>query len=263
MTSGQSFVGKGLRGVSTFARHGLAGLFVSPSKARSYWRHLASATSFVPGDEVRLLVPCVIVDDLVKGTEPINLVNYRHEYGDMLLEEVVALCRLVKAKRPEKVFEIGTYLGATTLQLAANSDARVYTLDLPPGSGGEKRAESDFDAELDVYPEEPGADFRGTEYEARIDQLYGDSKTFDFSPYRGSMDFVFVDGCHHRDFVESDTSNALEMVSEGGTVVWHDYAPYAPGVVEVLEGLARQHRLHHIEGTSLVVLESARKADPR
>ena len=73
-------------------------------------------------------------------------------------------------------------------------------------------------------------------YANRIHQLFGDSQTYDFTPYYGSVDLVFVDGCHHYEFVLRDSQNALKMMSPDGVVIWHDYASYAPGVVQALDG---------------------------
>ncbi len=67
------------------------------------------------------------------------------------------------------------------------------------------------------------------------------------------MDLVFVDGCHHYEFVLCDSQNALNMISPDGVVIWHDYASYEPGVVRALNELAKVVPLVHIAGTSLVI----------
>jgi len=168
----------------------------------------------------------------------------------MPINETLVLCQIVRIARPNRIFEIGTFRGCTTLQMAANSTGQVFTLDLPPDSTG---GQCMSDAELDVYPEVPGDRFRGTAYAERIHQLLGDSQTFDFTPYYARMDLVLVDACHHYDSVYNDTQNALKMVSADGIVVWHDYAPYAPGVVRVLNELSTGGGLFHLTGTSLAV----------
>jgi predicted O-methyltransferase YrrM len=173
----------------------------------------------------------------------------------MPADELMLLCRIVRYRNPSVIFEIGTYLGGTTLQLTANSQALVYTLDLPPRDHPDYMKPEIDDPELDVYPDQPGIRFIETSYKSRIHQLFGDSVSFDFRPYWGKMDLVFVDGSHHPEFVLSDSRNALKMISSKGIVVWHDYASYAPGVVEVLENIAKTIPLKHIAGTSLVVHE--------
>ena len=103
-----------------------------------------------------------------------------------------------------------------------------------------------------------GQRFAGRPEAQRIRQLLGDSTTFDFSPYHGAIDFAFIDACHDYAFVKSDTANALRMVPRG-VIVWHDYYPGWPGVVRAVDELLPKHRIMHIAGTSLAVLD--RSAD--
>jgi GT2 family glycosyltransferase len=172
------------------------------------------------------------------------------DYREMMTAvELDALCRMAAYWNPDRLFELGTYLGGSALQLAANTDAEVHTLDLPP-----KDAEKPiWDEEIDVYPDEPGRKFHGTPFEGRIHQIYGDSQTYDYTEHLGRYGMAFVDACHHYEFVKVDSANALRVVRPGGLVVWHDYADYAPGVVQALDELAEKETLWHLEGTSLVV----------
>lgn len=71
-----------------------------------------------------------------------------------------------------------------------------------------------------------GIDYQTRPERSKIEQLFGNSLTFDFSPYYGRMDLVFVDGAHHYDAVISDTTQALQMLAPGGVVLWHDFANY-------------------------------------
>ncbi|MEM4725269.1 MAG: hypothetical protein QXP01_09675, partial [Candidatus Hadarchaeum sp.] len=63
---------------------------------------------------------------------PVTLLDYRFDYGNMPIQELIVLCKLARQIKPRVIFEIGTFLGETTLQLAANTNATVFTLDLPP-----------------------------------------------------------------------------------------------------------------------------------
>ena len=184
---------------------------------------------------------------------PVMLIDYQYTYGDMPVNEVVTLCKILRDKQPKILFEIGTYLGGTTLQLAANSQAEIYTLDLPPCGHKDYVQPEIRDPDSDVYPDRPGVRFQGSPYKDRIVKLFGDSRTYDFSSYYGSVDFMFIDGCHHYDFVIRDSQNALKMISPDGIVIWHDYASYAPGVVKALNEFAKLVPLKHISGTTLVM----------
>lgn len=184
---------------------------------------------------------------------PVSLAGYRFEDCRMHPAELRALCALVRWRNPRIVFEIGTYRGGTTLMLAANSTATIYTLDLPPEGHVDYVAPQVNDPTLDVFPETPGACFRNTVYEDRIRQLYGNSRSFDFSPYHGKTDLVFVDGAHDYETVLNDSMHAFNLLVAGGTIVWHDYSDYAPGVIRALSTVANRFRLIHLEGTSLAV----------
>ncbi|MGE4265199.1 MAG: class I SAM-dependent methyltransferase [Desulfovibrio sp.] len=186
-------------------------------------------------------------------TAPLTLLDWRQSYGGILLEEMAALLRVARVINPSLVFEIGTFLGETTLQLAANTRAEVHTLDLPPAGHPDHQPTRPDDPELDVYPEVPGQRFAGYAEAARITQHFADSRRFDYSPFARRAQLVFVDGCHHEEFAASDSEKALGMLAPGGAVLWHDYADYAPGVMRALDALSARVPLWHIAGTSLVL----------
>lgn len=179
--------------------------------------------------------------------------SYEGKAGNTSLLEQYLLVTLAKRFNVQTLFEIGTFDGQTTLSLAKNCPAlQIYTLDLP-------REESDNTA-LSIsagerrYIEKPtvGSRFQGTPEAARITQLLGDSATFDYTPYKGKMDMVFIDGCHDAVYVKSDTERALALKSPRGIILWHDYLTY-DSVTRVLEEYGKTLPLFHIQGTSLVV----------
>jgi len=243
----------GLRLLKTVAQRGVLDAFLRPSSAFLYWKRiLALAATSPEGMASGHGLPVKSLDEILPGASegPVNLSEYRYEYGDMPLGELLTLCRLVRAVEGELVFEIGTFNGGTALQLAANSQGRVLTLDLPPDVD---LSQLPGDPDQDVYPERTGHRFLESPYTEKIQQLFGNSQTFDFSPYFGKVDFVFVDGCHHYEYVMCDSRNALRLTERGGIVAWHDYATYSPGVIRALNELGREHDLVHLRGTSIVV----------
>lgn len=185
--------------------------------------------------------------------QPVDMAGHISEYGGMPPEELRILCAVIRTCQPRTIFEIGTFKGGTTLRMAANSQAKIHTLDLPPKGHRDHRAPEMNDPELDVYPDMPGIRFRGSPHADRIEQLLADSRTFDYSPYFGKMDLVFVDACHHHDFVIRDSMNAFKLRAPGGIIIWHDYADYAPDVMRALETVHSRFPLVHIAGTSLAV----------
>ncbi|MFL5955175.1 MAG: class I SAM-dependent methyltransferase [Gaiellaceae bacterium] len=156
-----------------------------------------------------------------------------------------ALAAITRRVAPLQVFEFGTYRGHSTTTFALNSDARIFTLDLPDG---EVVAANAQDMQL--------MQTRGLGHlPDSVQRLYGDSRAFDFAPYENSIDLVYVDGGHDADVVVSDTRNAFNMVRAGGTIVWDDYGWMYPGLVGVLDELAANYReMRRIRGTRLVIL---------
>jgi hypothetical protein len=205
-------------------------------------------------------LPRVRLESLVSTTTSIVLPVVDAVEGNVSLLELVAIAKLVAERRPDSIFEIGTFDGRTSVALAANApgEGTVFTLDLPKGSATRYSLAAD-----DVkYVEKlvSGARLSESPHSARVRQLYGDSATFDFGPYNAS--FVFVDGSHAYDYVMSDSRQALRMLGQNsGTIVWHDYGTWE-GVTVALNALRREASfatLRHIEGTSLAILDVAAK----
>jgi hypothetical protein len=129
----------------------------------------------------------------------------------------------------------------------------VWTLDLPPDHPARSYPGHDRSVGK-IYGETVGAQFAGTAEAARVEQLYGDSLDFDAGPYRGLMDFCFVDASHEYEHVRRDTANALAMVRPGGTIFWHDYSRWWPGVQKCLDDLSRELPLFRVFDTALAAL---------
>jgi hypothetical protein len=65
----------------------------------------------------------------------------------------------------------------------------------------------------------------GSYYRARkltnITQLFENSARWE--PDIGTIDVVFIDGCHDTDFVYNDTRKILRTMKTGSFVLWHDF----------------------------------------
>jgi len=133
----------------------------------------------------------------------------RRSSDTRLLLELACLGYLAQNLRPQLVFEIGTFVGRTTRLLAVNSppNCQIVTLALPAV----------------LVKHDIGADYKRKAEAFRIQQVYGDSRTFDFTPWYGQCDFVWVDACHNYEYVVTDTQNALKLFRSGGWIGWHDY----------------------------------------
>ena len=168
--------------------------------------------------------------------------------------DMLYVCAMARHLRARRVFEFGTYLGRTTYHLALGQYVEeVITLDLSPVGpypadlkiGRAVRAVHDRGLQGHFY--------QGTDAARRIVQLHGDSRTFDYGPYAGRMDLVFVDGGHTYELVANDTERALTLVRPGGVIVWHDFAPKGRDVARLARELARTRPLFWIRDTSLLV----------
>jgi predicted O-methyltransferase YrrM len=185
--------------------------------------------------------------------------EHRKENGNVRISELGIISALAAdCEDGTNVFEIGTFDGRTTLNLALNSAprCRVHTLDLPPDvktrfeiARGERhvidkpKAGARIEKLHSIHPDAT----------AKIHQLLGDSAVFDFAPYWNSCSLVFVDGSHAYDYAESDTLAAMNMAKTGGVILWHDYGIWE-GVTKALEELEQRkgYGLRNIRGTSLV-----------
>lgn len=207
------------------------------------------------------LIPRVALRELVPEDEPLRILEPDVVSGNISDLELIAINKLVKKYQPAVCFEIGTFDGRTTLNLAANAgpDARIYTLDLPRGDVDATGLPLDRGDRKFVDKDASGARFVGTPYEKRITQLYGDSATFDFRSYHNAVDLVFVDGSHAYEYVRNDTRVALQLLRNGkGIILWHDYdSIHWKGLTRAMNELYQEddrlRAMRHIGDTMLVV----------
>jgi hypothetical protein len=180
-------------------------------------------------------VPMATIPELFPGKQvlPISIPPESLDRGpwNIRLDEEVLIGLTVQALGAQRIFEIGTFDGGTTRVLAdwAGEGAEVFTLDLP---------EAEFDQNQRPPPGFRGAQigtkFRGTAMEPRIEQLFGNSLEFDFSPYERSIDLVFLDAAFDYPHGFADSRTALRLVRPGGVVLWHAFYEGYPGLVHAI-----------------------------
>lgn len=170
--------------------------------------------------------------------------------------ELAAIASLIKDKKANQVFEIGTFDGRTTRTMALNlydDQGKIFTLNLPPATRDVSLDTGSVDVKL-ASKVISGERFLHTAEHQYIEQLWGDSADFDFSPFYGKMDLVFIDGAHSASYVANDTKHSLRLIRpEGGWIIWHD-APYF-GVVKFLKQWIPKQKgpVYFIKGTTLAV----------
>jgi predicted O-methyltransferase YrrM len=189
-------------------------------------------------------------------TAEVRLLNVFDRVTDLSADpyELMLLCALASSHGATRLLEIGTYDGNTTLNLAANTpdNAMVTTMDLPEDWDG--KLQIDVPAMMVNVTDRNtvGRQYLNTPYADKIQQVYGDSARVDWSQLGGPFDFVFIDGCHHYDYVKSDTKNAIKHTRPGGLIVWHDYG-MIEDVSRVVDEVAESLNVVALSGTRLVV----------
>jgi predicted O-methyltransferase YrrM len=176
----------------------------------------------------------------------------------------------VLAKNARRLFEFGTCTGKTAYLWARNApaDAKVFTLTLAPEERSEYHTEStDDERDVEFALKESNYTsflYSGTDVGHKVEQLFGDSKALDVSPWASSCDLIFVDGSHAYSYVVSDSEKALQLVRPGGLVLWHDYAGprHAAGVYRALNELNERLPLVRMAGTTLVAYRKPVASEP-
>ena len=205
-------------------------------------------------------LPVLLLHSFVEFNGKLRIVEPTAVDGNVSLEELTTIDTIVANYQPNTIFEIGTFDGRTTLNMALNAPmgSKVYTLDLPASDVNRTFHELDFHERKYVDKPLSGARLVGQKCSEQIIQLYGDSAIFDFSEFIGKMDLVFVDGSHTRAYVETDTRTAMLLRSRRGIILWHDYDSCWADVTETLNTLRatdpRFKGMFHVANTSIAML---------
>jgi len=238
-----------------FARflHSKAKHFFNNNLDNSKYPNIGDVVNQVLSKKLPKTINCN-VNQLIPSYEsiPIKIFNDIIDQEKMPKKDLIPLCKIIQNKQPKTIFEFGTYQGSTTLHFSANSQANVYTFDLPPKGYEHFFKTERIEKEIDVHQKDPDLLFHGTPYAKNIQQIYGNSKFYDFSDFYNKVDIVFVNASHHFEYVLKDSLNALKMIKTDGIIIWHNYASYAPGVIKAIDELSTKFNLYHIQGTCLI-----------
>lgn len=207
------------------------------------------------------IIPKIGISEILPYEIDISLSDPEAKDGNVNLAELVIISQLVKQSKPEKIFEIGTFDGRTTLNMAKNSPAssKIFTLDLGSEEIEELSKTPHGDRKF-IGKVEAGWRFIGKQGSEKISQLYGDSTKFNFQEFFGKINLLFIDGAHQYEYVLKDSDTALKFMAPEGIILWHDYNTSWPGVTKALNELYNQNphfkNLKYISGTSLVYLKN-------
>lgn len=226
--------------------------FLSSKALRKKLLHELVANLYAASQKKKYKIPSVSIESLLSETickvSPQAAID-----GNLSYKELIVISSIVAKLKPKNILEIGTFNGLTTLHLAINSsdDCKIATLDLLSSCGACFLDKHDIQ-----YVDHKGkhkkhySDFVEKE---KINEHFGNSLDYPFKIF-GGQDLIFIDGGHSYNVVKNDTEKALNILSDNGVILWHDYSPNCPGVFKYLNELASMHSIVHIEGTSLALL---------
>lgn len=230
-------------------------------KHRAYIQSIAGYLGYRPR-HVEALLPVTPLAEVLPSELSQRLVEPSVANGNVTFLELCVLNELVRKAQPATIFELGTFDGRTTLNLAANTsaDARLWTIDLPATDVEKTGLALAGGEQLFVQKEKSGTRFEQRPEGSKITQLHGDTATFDFSPWFGKIDFVFIDASHAYEYVLNDSRIAFKLLRDGkGTIVWHDYDEWigVTGALNELRHTAPFAGIQRVEGTTLAVVKIA------
>lgn len=139
---------------------------------------------------------------------------YAYLSGATMPIDIALLRALAQQYNVQSYFEIGTWRGESVANMA-EVVPQCTTFNLPK------------EEILNLTHNKRYADLHAffSKNLDNVQQLLGNSLTFDFAPYQHQFDMVFIDGDHHYDAVKKDTETAFKLLrSDNSIIVWHDYA---------------------------------------
>jgi predicted O-methyltransferase YrrM len=182
--------------------------------------------------------------------------------GSMSAFEYVVIVKLINLVDPKRIFEFGTYMGATTkfilenLDFEQDEDRKIFTIDLDSLEGVFFEGDDGLLAKKVLRTKRL---YSESEYANKVEQIFMDSIHFDGNNIKEKMDFILIDANHSLPYVRKDTENAFRMLTPSKhVVIWDDYEhPDFTELTGYVDSLARSgKRIFHVEGTQLAILLS-------
>lgn len=210
-----------------------------------------------------------LMEEFYPEPQKISLAMPSSQIGSVTTLEASLLCSLLLIKKPRKIFEFGTFLGYTTSLFLMNSPqcATVFSLDLPTieSSNSSHLTELDWnkvksddaynDAFLTSFSQSKGELYlTNHRNDPRLTLLKQDSRDLWqlMDKFERTFDFIFVDGGHSEEIASIDTNNGLQMLTDQGIMIWHDYnSKLHTSVTNVVNKFAEERSVVSIESTML------------
>lgn len=185
--------------------------------------------------------------DIVKGVEDIN---GRKKMDALVISTISA--NLSNAK----MLDIGTYHGKSATRMAINSPtSQIYTVNIllkEEKKGGKLNTEI-------LQKDKIGSFFKEKKIK-NIEQYYANTATWDPPQKISKLSMSYIDGCHDKEFVYSDSNLVYPRTKENGYILWHDFSPqhrrYFSWINQSMLGVEKFFRKQRIRADLFIVKNS-------
>lgn len=140
-----------------------------------------------------------------------------------------AIFFLIRHFRPKSVLEIGTHIGASTVNIASalkcnqaetGTHSHLRTLDIRDVNSIKNKPWLKFGAQMS-----PLEMIKKFDFDSFVDFNTGSSLEY-FENTEDTYDFIFLDGDHTAKTVYPEIPKALLRLNKGGVILLHDYFPF-------------------------------------
>lgn len=188
---------------------------------------------------------------LILIEEDLDEVRFIEDLNSRRRRDAEVLSLVAANTEPGKMLDIGTHIGRSATRMAVNSPkSKIYTVNIPPeefDQGGRLKTEC-------LSHEEIGSFYRKKNL-SNIKQIYANTKTWRLPDEIDNLSLVYIDGCHDKGFVFSDTKLIIDRIKVGGFILWHDCSPlyrkHFRWIEESMQGIERLLRKKIITGNIL------------
>lgn len=122
---------------------------------------------------------------------------------------------------PGNMLDIGTYKGHSAARMAVNSpQSYVFTVNIHPDElqqGGTLVTGVPPINDIGIFYREHNLQ--------NVTQIFANTRTWQVPAEINELSLVYIDGCHDREYVYSDTKLIIDRVQSGGFILWHDCSP--------------------------------------
>jgi FkbM family methyltransferase len=161
----------------------------------------------------------------------------------MEVNDAPVLAKIYGVMNARNHLEFGTWEGFGAALFCCNSSGKATTINLPFGETSESETQLPVYSSS-LYPARrmhfTGVDvgqqsdseasigwiYKQMGYESRVKQIFRNSLDLSAEDFLEKFDSILIDGAHDFETVIHDTKLALELLSDDGVIVWHDFLPF-------------------------------------